>query len=114
MTPVELFTILTAAGCRLIPDGERLRVQDPQQALTEELRQAIRQHKPGLLAILAPRPPRHAGGFKVTDADHPCTLCGCIEWQQHVTYRYCLLCGREVGAEGGEATRGKVLSGLGA
>jgi hypothetical protein len=42
-------------------------------------------------------------------------VCGCIEWQQHVTYRYCLLCGREVAAAGGEATHGKVLSsGMGA
>ena len=52
MTAVELFTALTATGCRLMPDGERLRIQDPQQALTDPLRQAIRQQKAALLALL--------------------------------------------------------------
>jgi len=46
--------LLMSKGCRLIPDREQLRVQDPHQALTEDLRQAIRQNKLGLLAILRP------------------------------------------------------------
>lgn len=52
MTAAELLTMLTAAGCRLIPEGEQLRVQDPQHALTDELRQAIRQHKQELLTLV--------------------------------------------------------------
>jgi hypothetical protein len=50
MTPGELVTALHTVGCRLIPEGEHLRVQDPQHALTGDLRQAIRQHKAALLA----------------------------------------------------------------
>lgn len=52
MTPIGLVTALITAGCRLIPDRERLRVQDPQHALADELRQGIRQHKQELLALL--------------------------------------------------------------
>ncbi len=52
MTAVELFAILTTTGCRLIPEGERLRIQDPQHALTDDMRQAIRQHKPALLDLV--------------------------------------------------------------
>ena len=53
MTPVELVTVLHTAGCRLIPVREHLRVQDPQHALTDDLRQAIHAHKAALLALLA-------------------------------------------------------------
>jgi hypothetical protein len=53
MAPGELLQVLTAAGCRLIPDGAALRVQDPQYVLTDNLRQAIRQHKAALLALCA-------------------------------------------------------------
>lgn len=35
MTLIELVTALTTAGCRLIPAGELLRVQDPEHALTD-------------------------------------------------------------------------------
>src|SRR5262245_8589951 len=53
MAPGELLQILTAAGCRLLLEGSALRVQDPQHALTDALRQAIRQHKENLLSMLA-------------------------------------------------------------
>jgi hypothetical protein len=56
MELVDLLTSLTQAGCRLIPHGDQLRVQDPQHALTDALRQAIRQHKPELLALLGGTP----------------------------------------------------------
>jgi hypothetical protein len=59
MTPIELVTVLHTAGCRLIPEGEHLRVQDPQHALTDDLRQAIREHKPELLRLLAQTTPVH-------------------------------------------------------
>jgi|RhiMetdeSRZDD1v2_1073273.scaffolds.fasta_scaffold93123_2 hypothetical protein len=52
MTPVELVTALYTAGCRLLPEGEQLRVQDPQHVLNEGLRQAIRTHKAELLRLL--------------------------------------------------------------
>src|SRR5438128_10125144 len=52
MAPAELLTTLIEAGCRLMPDGDVLRVRPPRQGLTDELRQAIHQHKAALLALL--------------------------------------------------------------
>lgn len=52
MTAAQLFQTLTARGCRLLQDGEQLRIQDPQHALTDDLRQTIRQHKATLLNLL--------------------------------------------------------------
>ena len=96
-TATAVLTTLQKAGCRLIPDGEQLRVQDPERVLTDDLRQSIRQNKTALLAILKPKPPRLSGGIPITDKDNPCEQCGGIELQQHITYRYCLTCGRETG-----------------
>ena len=95
MTPAELVKALHTAGCRLLPDGEQLRIADPQQALTDHLRQAIRQHKAALLTLLTPRLPRHRGGVQVTRPTTPCPQCGSVEWQEHITYRYCRACGWE-------------------
>jgi hypothetical protein len=87
MTAEELFTTLTHAGCRLIPDGKRLRIQDPRQALTDDLRAAIRQHKPALLARLVlppqeqqtPAPVEHVGRQGA-----PCPVCS-DTWQWPTT-----------------------------
>src|SRR5262245_39743471 len=57
MTPGELITALHIVGCRLIPEGEHLRVQDPQHALTDAFSQAIRAHKPALLRWLTQTTP---------------------------------------------------------
>jgi len=57
MTALDLFLSLTAAGCQLIRHGDTLRVHDPQHILTDALRQAIRQHKAALLAMLTPERP---------------------------------------------------------
>jgi hypothetical protein len=59
IVPEESFTVdpahiigrLRAAGCRLIPEGEQLRVKHP-NALTDELRALIRQHKRAILDLL--------------------------------------------------------------
>ena len=96
-TPLELLTTLQARGCRLFPQGEQLGAEVPPGALTDEFREQIRTHKPALLAILQPKPPRHAGGLRVTRPESPCSVCGGVEWQYHVTYRYCLSCGQEAG-----------------
>jgi hypothetical protein len=50
--PTQLMARLLAAGCQLIPEGEQLRVRDPQKALTDELRALIRQYKPAILDLL--------------------------------------------------------------
>jgi TubC N-terminal docking domain len=61
--PAHIIAQLHAAGCRLIPEGERLRVKHP-SALTDELRALIRQHKPALLDWLRQEHPgaTEAGG----------------------------------------------------
>ena len=72
MTPGELVTALHTAGCRLIPEGEHLRVQDPQHALTDDLRQAIRQHKAALLALLAQPAPANDAAATVPSTPGEC------------------------------------------
>src|SRR5215471_14258819 len=72
MTPSELAATLTTARCRLIPEGETLRVQDPQHALTDDLRQAIREHKAALLALLAQPTPVHDATTPTPAAVAPC------------------------------------------
>ena len=56
---VQLFQTLTAGGCRLLQDGEQLRIQDPRRMLTDDLRQAIREHKTELLRVLAQMTPAY-------------------------------------------------------
>jgi hypothetical protein len=96
MTALEVLYAVSRAGGRLIPNGNKI-TMEALTPLPATLVAQVRQHKPALLAILHPRPPRLAGGIPITDAAHPCLLCGGVEWQQHVTYRYCLACGREDG-----------------
>ena len=43
MAPSELIERLSAVGCRLRADGEQLRVRAPEHALTDDLRQTIRE-----------------------------------------------------------------------
>lgn len=52
MRPDELLTYLRAAGCVLEVEGDALRVRDLNRVLNDELRGAIRRHKPELLAML--------------------------------------------------------------
>jgi TubC N-terminal docking domain len=81
MTVVELINVLQANGIRLKAQREQLAVDAPRGMITEAIRQAIRQHKPALLALLQHQPPRNAGGFPLTDHEHPCMVCGSPEWQ---------------------------------
>jgi hypothetical protein len=79
MLAEELFETLTTAGCRLISDGERLRVQDPHGALTDPLRQAIQEYKARLLTLLTPRACRHCGAVHPVEPNPPellCAACG--------------------------------------
>ena len=54
MTPVEVLRLLQAMDCQVCVEGEKLRVWAPSQALTDDLRQAIRRHNAALLAMLTP------------------------------------------------------------
>jgi hypothetical protein len=71
MAPTELIQRLTSAGCQVRIDGESLRVRDPEHALTDELRDAIRQHKAELLQLLRADP--------ANDKPKPCPACGDVE-----------------------------------
>jgi TubC N-terminal docking domain len=51
VSPAVLVASLQRRGCRLLADGDRLGVH-PADVLTDELRAAIREHKPALLAIV--------------------------------------------------------------
>jgi TubC N-terminal docking domain len=48
----QLLGTLTTAGCQVRVEGDALHVYDPQKSLTNELRQAISQHKLAILALL--------------------------------------------------------------
>ena len=62
MTPRALLAALTEAGYRVTVDGDSLRVRGP---LTDDLRQAIREHKAALLALLRPATPFPPAGCTV-------------------------------------------------
>ncbi len=53
MEPAALLQKLREAGCEIVPDGDRLRVRYPAGALTDDLREAIRQYKAELLHLLS-------------------------------------------------------------
>ena len=54
MTPIEVLCLLQAMDCQACVEGEKLRGWAPSQALADDLRQAIREHKAALLAMLTP------------------------------------------------------------
>jgi hypothetical protein len=71
MSPIELIQELAAASCKLRVYGEQLIVRDPERALTDDLREAIRHHKAELLTLLRAKP--------ANDKPMPCPTCGDLE-----------------------------------
>jgi hypothetical protein len=69
MAPSQLIKQLSDAGCRLRADRDQLRVQDPERRLTNDLRQALREHKAELLRLLRAEADN--------DTPMPCPVCGC-------------------------------------
>src|SRR5262249_28942293 len=92
MSALDLFLHLMAAGCQLTRVDDRLRVHDPRHVLTDALRQALRQHKQDLLAMLAPSAPANDA-----PATAPSTQATCIH-QAHVPSPLPPYPGRPVGA----------------
>ena len=76
MTVNSLLGELRSKDVKIKVNDDRLTLDAPKGTLDDGLVAQIREHKAELLAILNPRPPRHAGGFPATDADHPCVTCG--------------------------------------
>ena len=66
---VEVLTALAAVGCQVHAEGDALHVRDPQRALTDDLRQSIRQHKLAILALLLRDALRHL--LQVLDMAQP-------------------------------------------
>ena len=74
MTPADVLAALTKTGCRIAVEGDALRVRGP---LTDDLRQAIREHKAALMRLLRPAP----------DLPPPvCDRCGGALFWQSVAY----------------------------
>src|SRR5262245_49784552 len=93
MMALDLFSHLTAAGCRLTRQGETLRVHDPQHALNDDLRQAIRTHKAALLGLLTEERP-----IPLPRSPAPCWRCKGPSERQGLRYLLCPQCQAETGA----------------
>lgn len=57
MTPTALLDHLRALGAEVCVEGDKLRYRAPAGVLTDDLRQAIREHKAALLELLRPFTP---------------------------------------------------------
>jgi hypothetical protein len=49
---VQVLATLAAVGCQVRAEGDALHIHDPHEALTDDLRQAINQHKLAILSLL--------------------------------------------------------------
>ena len=92
MAALDLYLHLTASGCQLTGQGDRLRVHDPHRVLTDPLRQQIRQHKQALLALLAVPPSAAVAPPAPLTPHYPCVVCGKAErWDDAGIWR-CMAC----------------------
>jgi len=56
MTPAELLAKLERLNVKVSLAGDKLRLEAPAGVLTPELKEALRQHKAALIALLSGRP----------------------------------------------------------
>jgi hypothetical protein len=73
MTATALLDELRTKGVHLTVEGERVAVDAPRGALTDDLRQAIRQHKAALLALLVQPAPATDAPATAPSTPEPCT-----------------------------------------
>ena len=107
MTPQALLDQLQILGVCLTAQGERLQVDASPGVLTDELRQAIRQHKQELLVLLAQEPMVPEGcmltinpqtGQPFVTRLYRCQSCGGTDWGPHPHgYWHCRACAGEEG-----------------
>jgi hypothetical protein len=88
MTLVEIVTMLRSHDVLLTACGDRLRVNAPAGVVSDEMRQAMRQHKQALLALLAQPAPAHDAPTTAPSTQemcphpapltlcYPCVVCG--------------------------------------
>ena len=79
MTAPVLLDELRTKGVHLAVEGEHVVVDAPRGALTDDLRQTIRQHKAALLAVLA---------AELLTQYYPCVVCGAQDrWNDRGIWR---------------------------
>ena len=77
MTATVLLDALRTKGVHLTVEGEQVAVDAPKGVLTDDVRQAIRQHKAALLALLAQ--PANAAAATAPSPQEACT------YQEHIS-----------------------------
>src|SRR5262249_52419159 len=94
MTPVEVLRLLQAMDCQVCVAGEKLRIRARSQALTDDLRQAIHQHKVALLALLTPE-----RCIPLPRSPAPCWRCKGPSARQGLRYLLCAQCQEQEASE---------------
>ena len=85
MTALEILTELHRRGSRVLAIGDRLRVRPGPEALTDELRAAIREHKLAIIALME------------TPA-HSCLHCGRFAYPKPTVCYWCRKAGQAQGS----------------
>src|SRR5262245_48286490 len=80
MTAVEVLQTLQARDIQLMVDGDQLRYDAPEDAMTDEVLTLLRQHKQALLALLAQSAPAPDAA---ATALHPQEVCTDQEYRPH-------------------------------
>jgi hypothetical protein len=73
VTAIALLDELRTKGVSLAVEGEHIAVDAPKGVLTDDVRQAIREHKAALLAWLAQSAPAHNAAATEPCPQEPCT-----------------------------------------
>lgn len=95
MTATGLLDDLRNKGVRLSVEEDRLAVDAPKGMLTDDVRQAIRQHKQALLALLSQPMPAAAPVQSTAlpppaplTPSYPCVVCGSTDrWEDRGIWR---------------------------
>jgi hypothetical protein len=92
MTPLDLLAELERRNVKISLAGDKLRLEAPAGILTPQLKQAIKQHKPALIALLAGQPLEvlfwPGVKSKVYRARQPCLETeGCLQLTREVDCR---------------------------
>jgi hypothetical protein len=83
----SLLETLAKANIQLTVSGDKLGIDAPKGALTDDLREAIRQHKAELLALLCQAETSPASGEPAGEGKPAlCPKCGWPEWISHTQY----------------------------
>jgi pyochelin synthetase len=104
MTVSEALHMLQARDIQLMVEGDQLRYDAPEGAITDEVLTLLRQHKAALLALLAPSTPAKDAAARAPCTPgactppapltpwYPCVVCGSTDrWDDHGIWR-CIAC----------------------